>query len=705
MEPTARRAATSGTQFPGPAGELLDAFVGTVLACPPATAAAVAAELVAVLRDERPEWRDRVEGLLAAVEAGAARRGSTFAALGGDERLSVLEELDGEEDHRFACDLIGDLHLAAPASWERLGWRPGAGAGVQVAAGTDAPAGALASPPQVEDRYDVVVVGSGAGGGIAAWLLARAGRRVLLVERGGWPATADLARDHLRNPRAATGLDPWTGPRGTTDPRTLLTEAGTAVLRPGDGGWNANAMLLGGGTRVYGAQAWRFCPEDFRMASRYGVPEGSALADWPLDYDDLEPYYDEVEWALGVSGRPGGDPWAGPRSRGLPMPALDGGVQARVLAAGARALGLSTTAVPLLVNSTPRAGRAACVRCAQCVGFACPVDAKTGTHNTALPWATATGRCTVLPGTRVERVLASRRDRVEGVALVGRWAGATWRRVVHAEEVVLAAGAVETARLLLASAHDADPAGLGNGTDQVGRHLQGHAYGGATAVFAEDVADLLGPGPSTATCDFRHGNPGLVGGGMLADEFVPTPAATRRWLVSSGFTPRHGPAGRDGLERLARRAVRVVGPAQEVTTAGARVRLDPGVRDGDGNPVAALSGGVHPEDRRTQEFLSARAAEWLHAAGAERVARLPVLARSTGPSAGQHQAGTARTGTDPATSVTDPFGRVWGYRNLRVVDASVHVTNGGVNPVLTVLAGAARTTEHLLTGRTRRRSG
>ncbi|NAZ85352.1 FAD-dependent oxidoreductase [Kineococcus sp. T90] len=566
----------------------------------------------------------------------------------------------------------------------------------------DAPAQALAAPPQIADRYDVVVVGSGAGGGIAAWQLARAGRRVLLVERGGWPATAELAHDHLRNPRSASGLDPLTGPRGTTDPRTLLTGSGSTVLRPGDSAWNANAMLLGGGTRVYGAQAWRFCPEDFRMASRYGVPEGSALADWPIDYQDLEPYYDEVEWALGVSAEAGGDPWAGPRSRGFPMPALGGGEQERLLAEGARRLGLGTTTVPLLVNATPRAGRAACVRCAQCVGFACPVDAKSGTHNTALPWALATGRCTVLPGTRVERVLAAGRERVQGVALVGRWRGRTWRRVVHAEEVVLAAGAVETARLLLASAHEADPAGMGNSTDQVGRHLQGHVYGGASALFAEDVVDLLGPGPAIATCDFRHGNPGVVGGGMLANEFVPTPATTRRWLTGAGLIPRHGPDGREGLHRLARRLVRVVGPAQEVTTAGSRVRLDPRVRDGDGNAVAALSGGLHPEDRRTQAFLSERAAQWLHAAGAERVVPVPAPGRAGGPSAGQHQAGTARSGTDAATSVTDPFGRVWGYRNLRVVDASVHVTNGGVNPVLTVMAGAARTTEHLLTGRTRR---
>ena len=654
---------------------VLRAVLRDVLAVDDEVAARVADDLSTVLTVDRPDWAGRVGDVLARVGAGSP----------------AVEDAE----FRWFVDLVADVHLANPATWPELRWHPGPTTPV---AGVDDVAAGFRAPDEVADRYDVVVVGSGAGGGVAAWKLAESGRRVLLVERGDWPGTAELARDHLRNPRAATGLDPLTGPRGAGDPRTLAGR----VLRPGDGGWNANAMLVGGGTRVYGAQAWRFAPDDFRMATRYGVPDGSALADWPIGYADLEPYYDEVEWTLGVSGRAEGDTAAGPRRRPYPMPPLPGGVQERLLAAGAAALGLSTTAVPLLVNSREFGGRAACARCAQCVGFACPVDAKTGTHNTAVPWAVASGNCDVVPGARVDRVLPGTTGRVAGVSLVGNLDGVAWRRTVLAEEVVLAAGAVETARVLLSSAHDGDPAGMGNATDQVGRHLQGHVYGGATAVFTEEVVDLLGPGPAIATGDLRHGNPGLVGGGMLANEFVPTPANTRRALVSAGFLPARGPAARSGLRELARHLVQVVGPAQEVTLASSRVRLDPRVRDGSGVAVARFSGGIHDEDRRTQEFLSARAAEWLAASGASRVARRPPP--GPGPSGGQHQAGTARMGTDPARSVTDPLGRVWGYRNLRVVDASLHVTNGGVNPVLTVLAGAARIADDMVRGSTRRSS-
>jgi len=640
----------------------LTAVVAAVLGCSETSAREVCAELEQVLRADRPDWRPRVEAVLA--------------------RMSAPDDVPDTPEFGWFAALLGDLFYARTSEWERVGWSPRVPPIVD-----DEPPGPLRTPDEIAARYDVVVVGAGAGGGVAAWRLAAAGRSVLLVDRGGWPSRADLAVDHLRNPRASSGLDPWTGPRGRQDPRTLRG----VVLQPGDGGWNANAMLLGGGTRVYGAQAWRFTPDDFRMASRYGVPAGSSLADWPISYADLEPHYDRIEHELGVSGEATGDPWAGSRTRSLPMPPVHGeqNRQREVLRRSADDLGWGHLPVPLLVNSVARAGRAACVRCAQCVGFACPVEARAGTHNTALPWALSTGNCDVLPSARAER-LTTTRGRVTGVSLVGPG----WRRVVEAGEVVVAAGAIESARLLLLSVTDEEPTGLGNRTDQVGRHLQGHVYAGASAVFEDEVVDLHGPGPSIATCDFRHGNPGVVGGGMLANEFVPTPASTRRHLVAAGFIPAHGTGSREGMERWARRLVRVVGPIQEVTTCDSRVRLDPCVRDGFGLPAAALSGGIHPEDARTQRFMTGKAVQWLTRAGATRVS--PADPATPGQlSAGQHQAGTCRMGTDPASSVVDPWGRLWGHDNVRVVDASIHVTNGGVNPVLTVLAGASRIAEDM----------
>jgi choline dehydrogenase-like flavoprotein len=144
-----------------------------------------------------------------------------------------------------------------------------------------------------------------------------------------------------------------------------------------------------------------------------------------------------------------------------------------------------------------------------------------------------------------------------------------------------------------------------------------------------------------------------------------------------------------------------MGPIQEVTTASARVRIDPDVEDRYGIPVARLSGDLHPEDHRGRAFLSDRCVEWLAASGATTVVALSAD-RTSGPSGGQHQAGTTRMGDDPSTSVTDPFGRIWGHDNVRVADGGLHVTNGGVNPVLTIFANALRVADHMITGRTGR---
>ncbi len=592
----------------------------------------------------------------------------------------------GEPALDTLATLIAYGYWGGPGSaWESLDYHPEPAGGWTVAAVEERPV--TVPPDRVADRYDVVVIGSGAGGGTAAAVLAESGRRVLLVERGDWPDALALWRDHLRNPRADLGFDPLTGPPAADNDRVLDTGGGPVLVAPADFRWGNNAMTAGGGTRVYGAQAWRYAPDDFRMATRYGVPDGSALADWPIGYDDMEPWYRRAEEELGVSGSDHGDTAAGPRSTPYPMPPLPPTASTAVLERGARALGLSTLPVPLLVNSVPYGGRAACRRCGACVGFACPAGAKAGSHNTMIRRALATGRCDLLTGATVTRIVVDGRGRAVAVEVA---AGPAARRRIAAAEFVVAAGAIESARLLLASAHPGEPDGIGNATGQVGRHLQGHVYAGAIGIFADSVVDGLGPGPSIATGDYRHGNAGLIGGGMLANEFVPTPVGAYRYLTDAGLIPRTGAESARLMRRYWSRMQRVVGPVQELTGAGSRVTLDHGRHDALGRPLVRLSGSVHPEDRRTQAFLTDRAAGWLTAAGASEVVRAAPRSAGAGPSSGQHQAGTLRMGADPATSATDPAGRVWGHDNIRVTDASVHVTNGGVNPVLTVFANALR---------------
>ncbi len=664
--------------------------------------------------DDTDTWNHLIEPGLFALDAHAkSLHGQSFSEIGTGEQDDVL--LDVEQGrvkdwtispkHFFGTllQLVVEGYYGSTAtevpdnhgnrtrqSWDMIGFRPNPVQGIQVPV-LEADL-RITTLDKLLDSYDAVVVGAGAGGSVAAAVLAEAGLSVLVVERGSWLSYHQVGRDHASNHRFSK-YGHNTGP-GEGNPRTILLESEEErITLPFEGNYHNNAMTVGGGTRVYGAQAWRFHPDDFRMATRYGVPKGSSLADWPIRYEDLEPYYERAEWEVGVSGDGIAHPGRGVRRRPYPMPPLPLTLEAQRLARGAEKLGWDVGPVPLLINSVERDGRPACGRCGECVGFACPTNSKNGGHNTMLVRALATGNCHLITDTMVERINTEGGRHATGVQLVQETGGSVVRRQVRAGHVVVAAGAIESARLLLNSATDEEPNGVGNRNGLVGKNLQGHVYTGAYALFDDVVQDGLGPGVSIATCRFAHSNGGgIIGGGMLANEFTRLPLI--HWYRAlAPDAPRWGVSGKETMRQTYVRTSHVQGPIQEIPTSEARVRLSASVKDRFGVPVAQLSGGVHPESLRSANMLAEQAENWLYAAGARQVWRTrPGL----GLSAGQHQAGTLRMGDHPATSVTDPLGRIHGYDNLWVSDGSLHVTNGGVNPVLTILALAFRTSEHLV---------
>lgn len=649
-----------------------DALAGWVRAVLPdgvwsrATVGDVARELSSVLTHDQPGWRARLDAL---------------AARMSPEQLP--SHLDDPEAHWFAS-LVGQIGVALPGSWESLGWAPSV---ELMPMGSDLPeevTACVVDRRALTARYDAIVIGSGAGGGVAAQELTQAGRSVLVVERGGMPSTPDLAGDLLRSARPDAGLGALAGLPIQKSPHGLDWNVDPTAAR-----WSIGTFGLGGGTRVSGAQAWRYAPQDFALASTYGVPEGSSLADWPVTYADLEPYYAHAEFEWGVAGAEGRGVHEGHRSGPYPLPPMPRTRPSGVLRAGAERLGWSSQCVPLLVNSEPYRGRPACVRCAQCVGFACPIGAKAGSQNTALWRAARTSRMTIILDARVTELMAEASGCVTGALIRGVDADGPWERRIDADEIVLAAGAVETARLLLSTRTARDPDGLGNQHDQVGRHLQGTRGAEALGVFDEAINDGLGPGPAIATLEFRHGNDGLVGGAVLANEYVPTPASALAALQEAGFVPLTGDEVLPTLARLLPRVQRIAGVGNTVPMADARVTLDASRTDAWGVPVARVTRAAHSEDNRLREHLIDRSVEWLDAAGATRVAR------RVGRALERRQAGTARMGHDPATSVCDPLGRIWGHPNVRVVDASAHVTSGGVDPALTTVANAYRVMDHL----------
>jgi choline dehydrogenase-like flavoprotein len=370
------------------------------------------------------------------------------------------------------------------------------------------------------------------------------------------------------------------------------------------------------------------------------------------------------------------------------MPPLPPTREMEVLKPGAERLGLHPFDIPMLRNSVPYNGRPACMRCRWCVGFACEVDAKCGTHNTVIPKALATGNCELRTESAAKEILTDSRGRVRGVAYFD---DADRLREQPADLVVVSACAIESARLLLNSKSKLFPNGLGNRHDWVGRNLQGHVYTGATGLFEFDVYDDLGPGAGIAACDYNHGNKGLRGGGMLANEFIRLPI--QFFNQGPDGTPRWGRGHKDFMRNYYRRTISVKGPTQEMPVWDSRVQVDPKVRDYWGNPVARLSGDKHPHSIEIGSFMADRAEDWLKAAGA--VATWKRKA-GRGLSAGQHQAGTCRMSADAKTGVVDRYCRVHEIDNLFVVDGSVHVNNGGFNPVLTIMAIAYHASDHIV---------
>jgi choline dehydrogenase-like flavoprotein len=535
----------------------------------------------------------------------------------------------------------------------------------------------------IRAHYDAVVIGTGPGGGVAAQVLTAAGKSVLLVERALPLSNAELRGDHLHGKRNAVYW-PSAGP-GLGHPRLAQLPDGEDRVVDGTGDaalYGLNAMAFGGGTRLWQGMAWRFMPEDFAMRSIYGNPEGASLADWPVGYDEMEPYYTRAEWELGVAGIEGGLTSRTPRSAGYPMPPMGTEPARELLGAAADALGWGWGPIPLALNSVPHDGRPACVRCPQCVGHACPVNAKNGAHNTFIPRAVATGRCDVIYDAEAIHVADGPGE--ASVTIMADARSAPVEVLVRADVVVVSAGAVETPRLLMAS-------GIGN--DQMGRHLHDHRFVTMLSTVDEPVKPFIGPGHSVATLDHVHRDSIPWGGGVLVDLMGLLPL-TSASAPSMAGVPTWGSGHKEWMRGRRADVFGVFGMGQEVPMPTSRVTLAGDLRDRWGRPVAALRKNVHPASVEIEDGMAVAGEQWLQAAGARDIRRQRGTA--TASAAGEHSSGTARMGLTPEDSATDAYGCVHDAKRIVVCDASLHPTNGSVNPTLTIVANAFRVAEHLV---------
>lgn len=531
-----------------------------------------------------------------------------------------------------------------------------------------------------DKHVNALIIGAGASGGVMAKELAIQGLSVVLLEKGEWEKYDTHNHDELISQRIGE-LAPAFGPDPKLNPRLQILPNGKKIFtRPTEWSYSHIASCVGSGTVSYGAMGWRFMPEDFRMRSTYGTLEGSTLEDWPISYEELEPFYEKAEWEIGVSGSDEGNPFAPPRKKDRPMPPFPYNSEGRLYYDTCKKMGLHPFPIPMLRNSVPYNGRGACILNRYCLGSACPVNAKNGTQNTVIPIALRTGNCELRTGCVAAEIVTDERGKAKGVNYFDADKKGHYQ---SADIIILCASAMESARLLLNSKSRLFPDGAGNNNDWVGRNLQGHAYTGAKGLFEKDILDMVGPGACVAISDYNHHNAGIIGGGALTNEFNKPPYAFSqiRPAGEPGWGADHKKFQRENFYRLSG----LSGPIQEMPTFEGRVTVDPEVKDAWGIPVAALTGRPHPKNREHCQFLSEKAEAIIKAAGATKT-WLNVGGGGDIVNPSQHQAGSCRMGNDPKTSVTNRYGQIHDIDNLFVADASVFVTNGGFNPVLTIMA-------------------
>jgi choline dehydrogenase-like flavoprotein len=513
-------------------------------------------------------------------------------------------------------------------------------------------------------HYDVVIVGSGAGGATLAQRLAPTGKSILILERG----------EHL--PREADNWDPKAVfIQNKYRTKEQWYDSGGKPFHPNTQYW------AGGNTTFYGAALMRLREGDFHRT----IHKGGVSPAWPIDYQDLKPYYDEAEVLWKVHGERGVDPAEPAGSPPYAFPAIHHDPGVEQLKTHLESQGWRPFPLPLGVDwdeghplTTP------CIKCKTCGGYPCLLKAKCDARTRALEPAMAFPNVTLLTGRKAKQLLTDAAGSTVTAVVTDSVQGEeTWTGDV----VVLAAGAVNTAVLLLASANAAHPNGLANGSDQVGRNYVFHTL---TAM----VSLTLAPGgfafPKTlAVNDFYWRDPrggfDYPMGHIQLLEYMS--GQTLEGQISQYLPPALAPGPL--FSALAERLLSFLVISEDLPDPNNRVRLSADGRiyvdythnnlEGHERLVTTLQGALdgfvsaaHPISQHHLEFASL----------------LPLYGTA-------HQAGTARMGADPASSVLDPWCKAHELDNLYVVDTSVFVTSAAVNPTLTTVANAMRVGDHL----------
>jgi gluconate 2-dehydrogenase alpha chain len=547
-----------------------------------------------------------------------------------------------------------------------------------------------------DESVDVVLVGVGLVGGLVAPTLAHAGLRVVGLEAGPWRHRGEYRPDELTYSVALRAK--FSGKFADERPTWRPDEATPTVPAQASLGHMVNGV--GGSAMHYGAMLRRYHPHHFAERSRAArvggpdaIPEGCTIADWPLTYEDLEPFYERVEYLVGVSGGEG-NPFV-PRRGPFPMPPLRRFRMGESFRAAASGLGLHPYPCPVGINSEPYHGRPGVRYNSFELTLGDNVDAKWHPGLDCVPEALGTGNFDLRTGARVTRVLTGSNGEATGVVYRdedGR------ERTVRARAVVLCAYALENMRLMFLSADERRPNGLGNSSDQLGRHtmsrmlcsVYGHVsnehFNMHTGAVGQNI--LLEDFHADGFDSFAHG---FLGGASIGTEQGAMPISVSRTALPPDV-PAWGGAYKAHLRDWQQYAfIRIQEDA--LPYEDNRVELDPTRRDasGVGLPVLRITHRLHENEERLHQFMVERAEEILRQMGATRT--------WSGPSytgvLSSHELGGCRMGHDPAASVVDDTLEVHDTPGLFVFSGAAFPSGCAINPTLTLMAMSLRAGEAL----------
>ncbi|MEI8301892.1 MAG: GMC family oxidoreductase [Burkholderiales bacterium] len=512
------------------------------------------------------------------------------------------------------------------------------------------------------EPVDVLIIGAGASGAAVAWSLADTRMRILCLEQGDWVKPTDYpsnGRDWEARQLGDFHISPNVRARPTDYP---INDEGSPIKV-------VNFNGVGGGTILYAGHFPRLHPSDFRVRSLDGVAE-----DWPVDYARLEPFFEINDRMMGISGL-AGDPAYPPKP--AVMPPIPLGKTATRMGRGMNDLGWHWWPADTAMATREYDGRAPCINLGHCIG-GCAQGAKASTDITYWPQALR-NRVMLRTHARVREITVNEHGMANGAIYYDAEGKEHFQ---PAEMVIMACNGVGTPRILLNSRSAQFPEGLANRSGLVGRNLMFHPYALIRGYFDQPLDGFHGPGISIWSQEFYETdrNRGFVRGYTFQFNRGQAPVMAGMTGMANGLVPWGADHHRAFRAHFGNSAS-MMGICEDLPEEHNTVTLDPVLTDGHGIPAPRISYTLSENSRRMLDHAMARGTEAMRAAGAHEVVTEAPLAM-----AGWHLLGTARMGTDPARSVVNEWGRSHDVKNLFIVDGSIFVTSGGVNPTSTIQA-------------------